>query len=75
MKSLRHDRWPVLERDTALHLATIPAPRGLDDPAGFAPGQIPVNDDTRPDDSLLAKARQGIDNLLARNGRKPQRED
>lgn len=61
----RHDRWPVLERDHALQLATVTAPA---DP--FEPdGAIPINDDTLPGEPLLQKIRDGIDHLKARNGR------
>ena len=68
MKAPRSVQWPAL-RDDALSLATIPATLDPADPAGFAPGQIPVNDDTRPDASLLQKARDGVAALKAKNGR------
>lgn len=66
--SARHRRWPAM-RDHALSLATIPARLDPADPAGFAPGQFPVNDDTLPDDALLKKAREGVNALKAKNGR------
>lgn len=62
----RHDRWPALERENALQLATVTAPA---DP--FEPnGAFPINDDTRPGEPLLQKVREGIDHLKARNGRR-----
>lgn len=62
----RADRWPALERDHALQLATVTAPA---DP--FEPnGAFPINDDTLPDEPLLQKVREGIDHLKARHGRR-----
>lgn len=59
----RHDRWPALDRDHALQLATVTAPA---DPFGA----IPINDDTLPDESFTQRFREGIDHLKARNGRR-----
>lgn len=49
-----------------LPLATIPAPRNPADPAGLAPGVVPVNDDTKPCPQTAEQIREL---LLAKHGR------
>lgn len=48
-------------------LVTIPAPRDPADPRGFAPGQVPLNDETRPCTTTADRIRAEI---LRRTGRK-----
>ncbi|GAB3755057.1 hypothetical protein [Lysobacter olei] len=55
-----------MKLDQLPNLATIPAPRDPADPRGFAPGQVPVNDETRPCTRTADEIRAAI---LRRTGR------
>lgn len=55
-----------MKLDYLPNLATIPAPRDPADPRGFMPGEVPVNDATRPCAKTADEIRAAI---LQRTGR------